>query len=586
MAIATAVDPITLAVVHNALTTAAREMRDTIQRTSFAPVIYEDRDFACGLLDADGATLAEAPGLTAFMGTLSPCWRRCLETIDRSELAAGDVVIVALPDYTGSHPADMALFAPIFHGDRIFGFTASKAHLIDVGAKDPYPTDSTDAFQEGLRLPPVKLYRRGVLNEEIGGIIRVNSRAPEVIWGDIHAQIAAFRVGERACQRLLDKYGFEVVTGCIAEMYDHAERMARAAIRTMPAGTWSAEDHLDDNGVERGKPVPVKVSVTIDPEAAEITFDYTGSAAQQVGPTNAPVVGTISISRMMGKILTTPVAPANEGSFRPIKVIAPAGSIFNAGSTAPTNLYGWPEMNAVEAVIKALGGVFPDKLPAGSGGDLCGVLRYGFYPDTGKMWYEANIDGVGQGASAIADGESAMVHISEACSRNLPVEIEETKDPVIVERYELIADSGGPGRFRGGLGVRRDYRLHAPARIISVLERCTSPHWGVAGGRPGARNYGVLESSIHGQVEITKTPDMPMADGDLISIRTGGGGGYGDPFERDPEAVRRDVIDGYVSIEAARGEYGVAIEPGSFATDQEATTEMRAARQADRMATT
>jgi N-methylhydantoinase B len=193
------------------------------------------------------------------------------------------------------------------------------------------------------------------------------------------------------------------------------------------------------------------------------------------------------------------------------------------------------------------------------------------------MWYEANIDGVGQGASATADGESAMVHISEACSRNLPVEIEETKDPVIVERYELIADSGGPGRFRGGLGVRRDYRLHGPARIISVLERCTSPHWGIAGGKDGARNFGVLESSIHGTVEIAKTPDMPMAAGDLISIRTGGGGGFGDPRERDPAAVLHDVLDGYVSIDAARTEYAVAIDPATLTIDDEATARARTA---------
>jgi N-methylhydantoinase B len=574
MAVATRVDPITLAVVHNALTTAAREMRDTIQRTSFAPVIYEDRDFACGLLDADGSTLAEAPGLTAFMGTLSPCWKKCLVTLGKDAVEPGDVVAVALPDFTGSHPADLALFMPIFYDDRLFGFAASKAHLIDVGAKDPYPVDSTDAFQEGLRLPPVKLYRRGVLNEEIGAIIQANSRAPEVIWGDIHAQIACFRVGERACQRLVGKYGFEVVTACVAEIYDHAERMARDAIRRMPAGTWSADDHLDDNGVERGKPVPVHVAVTIDPAAAEITFDYTGSAPQQVGPTNAPLIGTISISRMMGKILTAPDSPANEGSFRPIKVIAPPGTVFNAGPTAPTNLYGWPEMNAVEAIIKALGHVFPDKLPAGSGGDLCGVLRYGF-DERGKMWYEANIEGVGQGASAWADGESAMVHISEACSRNLPVEIEETKDPVIVERYELIADSGGAGTFRGGLGVRRDYRLHGPARVISVLERCTSPHWGIAGGKDGDRNYGVMESTVDGTYEFMKLPDRAVAPGDLISIRTGGGGGFGSPLERDPAAVLRDVLDGYVSIEAARRDYAVVIDPATMAVDPAATARAR-----------
>lgn len=559
MTVATKIDPITLAVVHNALTTAAREMRDTIQRTAFSPVIYEDRDFACGLLDHDGGTMAEAPGLTAFMGTLSPCVKKSLVEIGVETIEPGDVFCVALPDFTGSHPEDFALFMPIFFEGEIFGYAASKAHLIDIGGKDPYPTDSTDCFQEGLRLPPVRLYRAGKLSSEIHSIIMANTRAPETIWGDISSEVASFRVGEAACLRLLQKYGIETVRACVREMYDHAERLARAEIAKLPAGSWSAEDHMDDNGIDRGVGVKIFVTVTIDPEAAEITFDYTGSAPQQKGPTNAPVIATISISRMMGKILTSPMTPANEGSFRPFKVIAPEGTIFNAGSTAPTNLYGWPTLNAVEAITKALAEQVPDKLPAGSGGDLCGILRYGFKAN-GKMWLEGNIEGVGQGASATADGENTLVHISEACSRNLPVELEETKDPVIIERYELIPDSGGAGKFRGGLGLRRYYRLMGDARIISILERCTSPHWGIAGGKPGMMNGGAIESSIHGNKEIIKTPDMPMAAGDLIIIRAGGGGGWGDPLERDPQAVLRDVIEGYVSVEAALSEYGVTVD--------------------------
>jgi N-methylhydantoinase B len=559
MTVATKVDPITLAVVHNALTTAAREMRDTIQRTAFSPVIYEDRDFACGLLDHEGGTMAEAPGLTAFMGTLSPCVRASLLEIGVETVQPGDIFCVALPEYTGSHPADFALFMPIFFEDRLFGFAASKAHLIDVGAKDPYPTDSTDAFQEGLRIPPIRLYKAGVLSDELRGIIMANSRAPETIWGDINSEIASFRVGEAACLRLLEKYGLETVVACVAEMYAHSERVARAAVGKMASGTWSAVDHMDNNGIEIDKPVTIAVSVTVDAEAGEITFDYSDSAPQQIGPTNAPLIATISISRMMGKIMTSPETPANEGSFRPFKVVAPEGSIFNPSSTAPTNLYGWPTMNAVEAIIKAMAESIPERLPAGSAGDLCGVLRYGFR-ENGRMWYEANIEGIGQGASRYADGESALIHISEACSRNLPVELEETKDPVIIERYELIQDSGGAGTFRGGLGVRRDYRLQADARVISTLERCTSPHWGMEGGTPGQRNYAYLESSIHGNKEIMKTPDMPMAAGDLISIRAGGGGGWGDPLERDPQAVLRDVTDGYVSIDAAKTAYGVTID--------------------------
>jgi N-methylhydantoinase B len=553
------VDPITLAVVHNALMATAREMRDTIQRSAFSPVIYEDRDFACGLLDSEGGTMAEAPGLTLFMGTLGPCVRKSLVEIGVETIQAGDVFCVSIPAITGSHIADFAFFMPIFFEGQLFGFAASKAHMSDVGAKDPYPTDSIDAFQEGLRLPPVRLYNAGVLNWELRGIIMANSRAPETVWGDICAEIAGFRVGEAACRRLLEKYGFETITACVAEMYERSERAARAAIRALPSGAWSAIDHMDSNGIEHDKLVKIAVSVTIDSDAGEITFDFSESAPEQIGPANAPVVAVNSIARMMGKIMTSPETPANEGSFRPFKVIVGDGSIFNPGPTAPTNLYAKPLMTAVEAIVKAMAEVIPERLPAGSGGDLCSVLRYGFRED-GRMWYEANIEGVGQGASKFADGESALIHIAEACSRNLPVELEEAKDPVIVERYELILDSGGAGEFRGGLGVRRDYRLQADTRVISMIERGKSPHWGIDGGKPGLRNYAAIESSIQGTREIMKTPDMPMASGDLISIRAGGGGGWGDPLLRGPQAVLRDVIEGYVSVEAALSEYGVVVD--------------------------
>lgn len=567
------VDPITLAVVRNYLFATAVEMRDTIQRTSFSPVIYEDRDFACGLLDAEGGTLAEAPGLTLFMGTLSPGVRKCIAELGIESVEPGDIFATTIPEYTGSHPADMMLFAPIFQGERLFGFTASKAHLIDVGAKDPYPTDSIDAFQEGLRLPPVKLYQRGELDTQLHRILMVNSRAPETIWGDIQSQIACFRAGEKAVVRLLDKYGFDQVVACVHEIYDHAERLARASIRQMPAGTWTGFDHSDNNGVEVDKPVNVGIAITIDPEAEEITFDYTQSDPQQVGPLNSPMISTVSVSRMMGKIISAPGTPANEGSFRPIKVIAPLGSVFNATTTAPTNLYGWPLLTAVETITAALAPVFPDKLPAQSAGDLCGIFRYGYWPGTSKMWVEANIEGMGQGASSTADGESAVVHVAEACSRNLPVEIEETKNPTIIERYELIPDSAGAGTYRGGLGVQRDYRVNLDGWMISILERCTAPGKGVEGGKTAAPTYGVVYEPDGSERRIMKTPATKFPAGTLISIRTGGGGGWGDPLQRDPEAVLKDVLDGYVSVEAAKNDYGVAIVNGQI--DTAATAQLR-----------
>ena len=576
----TTTDPITTAVVHNALLTAAREMRETIQRTSFSPIIYEDRDFACGLLDADANTLAEAPGLTAFMGTLSPGIKKSIEDRSKEDIQPGDVFCTSIPAFTGSHPADMMLWMPIFYDGRLFGFAASKAHLVDVGAKDPYPTDSTDAFQEGLRLPPVKLYRAGELDETLAAVIKSNSRAPGIIWGDIHAQIACFRSGEQSVLRLLRKYGFDTVYGCINEIYDHAERMAREAIRQMPAGTWSAVDYCDDNGIDRGVPVRVGVSITIDPEASEVTFDFSDSAKQQRGPMNAPIITAISCARMMGKILTAPDSVACEGSFRPINVVTPLGTIFNAQDSAPTNLYGWPSMTAVETILKAMAADFPDRFPAQSGGDLCGCFRYGFDPVTAEMWVEANIEGIGQGASAFADGESAVVHIEEACSRNLPVELEETKNPELIEFYELVPDSGGPGRFRGGLGVRRAYRLLADARMISTLERCNAPHAGVAGGLPGGRTIGILDSSIYGEGhEFIKTPDQPLAKGDRMTIVTGGGGGYGNPLEREPERVFQDVLEELVSVDAALEFYGVVFDlDGNL--DLAATNALRATRTA------
>jgi N-methylhydantoinase B len=570
------VDPITLAVVRNYLNATATEMRDTIQRTSFSPVIYEDRDFACGLLDARGGTLAEAPGLTLFMGTLSPGVTRALGVIGRETLAPGDIFIVSLPSFTGSHPADLMVFAPIFHRDTLFGFAGSKAHLIDVGAKDPYPTDSTDAFQEGLRIPPVRLYRAGVLDEQIASVLRSNSRAPESIWGDIQSEIAAIRVGQNACQRLCDKYGFEVVTACVDEIYAHSERLARASIRQMPGGTWRAVEYCDDNGVAPGIPVEVVCDITVDPDAGRIVFDFSASAPQQAGPMNTPVISTISLARMYGKILSAPHTTANEGSFRPIEVIAPPGSIFNPGETAPTNLYGWPLLSCSEGIAHTLGQVFPDKLPAQSGGDLMGVMRFGFWPGTGKMWVNANIEGVGMGASSSADGESAMVLIAEACSQNLPVEIEETKSPVHVHRYELIQDSAGAGAFRGGLGVRRDYEYELDGMYLSALERTTRPALGSAGGGTATANCAYIGHPGEEPVAIGKRPMTPLPAGSTISVRSGGGGGWGDPATRDPEAVLRDVRDGYVSIAAARDSYGVAIDPATMTIDEAETARLRA----------
>lgn len=573
--------PITIAVVRNYLLAAAREMRDTIQRTAVSPIIYDNRDFNCGLLDHEAGTLAEAPGLTHFMGSLSPGVKRSLTSLPDARLEAGDVFVVAMPDFTGAHPPDTVVFAPIFDDGHLVAFAASKAHLVDLGAKDPYPTDSTDAFQEGLRLPPTKLFAAGILVESVARIIKANSRAPEAIWGDLMAQIAALNVGRRSIEQLMRKYGRETVGDCIQAIYRHSEELTRAAIRKMPAGTFVGTDRMDDNGVEHGKPVKIEVALTIDPEAGELTFDYSGSDSVQKGPTNCPLLTTISISRLLGKALTDPDSPGNEGAFRPFRVIAPEGSVFNPGTTAPTMLYGWPARAAVETMLKTLAPIFPDRVPTCSGGCLVGLMRYGFHPVTGRMWLEGPLEPVGQGASARGDGESAIANILSACSTNLPVEVEEAMDPIFVERYEIRTDTGGPGRYRGGLGIVRDLRFDAEASIISTIERGVAVHWGALGGWPGSRNYALLTSARWGEKEILKLPATALAPGDRVSIRAGGGGGFGDPLDREPEAVRVDVRDAYVSSGAARDEYGVIFD-GSLQVDLVATRELRDRLRAER----
>lgn len=570
------VDPITLAVVRNYLVTTAREMRETVQRTAFSTVIYEDRDFACGILDSEASTVAEAPGLTHFMGALSPGVKECLKYIGKESINPGDIFISTMPNFTGSHPSDATMFYPLFYEDRLFGFAAGKAHLIDIGAMNFYPTNSTDAFQEGLRLPPVKLYKSGELDETIMRIIKENSRAPEVIWGDIHALIAAFRTADASVKALVGKYGSDTVTECVNELFERSEMVARAAIQGMPEGTWTVEDFMDDNGVDRGKPVEIKIKVTVDKRDNSLIFDYTGSAPEQRGPTNSTVICITAFSRLIGKVLTSPNTVANEGSFRPIKVIAPEGSIMNPSRTAPTMLYCWPGFSVVEALLKLLAPIMPDKIPACSGGDLCGFFRYGIHPQHGELWIEANTEGMGQGAHANGDGENALVHIAQACSRNLPVEIEETHDPELIEQYELIQDSGGCGKFRGGLGLRRDYRYLADGEIIGVIERGVAPHWGVLGGKAGRRNYIQYVTNKGEEKEILKCPPMPVYAGELISNRTGGGGGYGSPLERDPEVVLSDVINEYVSLDSARSDYGVVIDSAKGKVDREATSRLRA----------
>lgn len=567
------IDPITLAVVQNNLISLANGMQETALRCAVTPTMYDVRDCAFSLLDADTGIIAQSHGLIGFLGSLGPATHNCVEMIGKENLNPGDVIISSIPTITGSHAADLFLFIPIFYKKKLFGYAATKTHVIDLGAKSAFPMDTSNIYEEGLRIPPLKIYDSGKVVPDVWKIIKWNSRAPELVWGDVNAQIAGCHFAEKRVTELLDKYGIETISECIEEMYNYAERMTRQAIQKLPDGEWIAEDYVDDNGIDRDKPILMKVKVTI--QGSDITVDFTGSAPEQIGPMNGTWISTLSGTRGAMKALTTPELPANEGCFRPLKVIAPKGSIYNPANTTPSFLYFQISSRIIELINKALYEVLPDKIPACSGSDFCGQGINGINPKTGQYWMTFVPCPIGQGADLFADGENFLHPHDISSTTNIPTEVLESSYPVIVEKSEFVQDSGGPGKCRGGVGSTIHLRLISPANYFSFIEKSKVPHWGLKGGKPGLRNYAIIKSKSKGEFEILKTSGIQLEEGDRIIAVAGGGGGYGDPLERDPMTVRDDIIKGYVSVERARQDYGVIIDPRTYDIDIDSTNKLR-----------
>ncbi len=568
------IDPITFAVVRNKFISIANAMQETALRSGVTTFMYEIMDCSFSILDANADVVAQSHGMLIFLGSLSPAVKNCLDIMGKDNVEPGDVIISNVPDITGTHTSDAILFTPIFYREKIFGFAATKAHWIDLGAKSTYPSDAASIYEEGLRIPPTKIYRKNVFQNDIWEIIKYNSRAPELVLGDMQAQIAGCRLAEKQVSELLNKYGVETVNEIIREMYDYSENITRMAIRKMPEGTWSAEDFMDNNGIEMDKPIRTKVVITV--KDGTITIDLSGSDTEQPGPMNGLWVTTLSATRSAVKAITNPTLPANEGFNRPITVIAPKGTIFNAGPTAPSFLSASVSEAIFELINRALYKVLPERIPACSGGDVVGSGLFGVDTKTGKYWGTITPSIIGHGADYKSDGDSYLMFHSAGASQNIPTEIMESTFPVHVEKAEFIPDSGGAGKHRGGLGSQLRLRLLAPAAFYAFIEKGKSPHWGFEGGKEGLRNYALIESKDKGTFEVLKSSGVPLNAGDMVTVVAGGGGGYGNPYERPPEDVQKDVVNGYVTITEAREQYGVAINPGDLKVDFEATQKLRA----------
>jgi len=566
------VDTITAQVIHNYLLSAAREMLRNLKRTAYDTVIYEIQDFGLGIYDRHCRLLAEAPGLAVFTRGNDYGLQKMVEFLGEENIHEGDVILFNYPYWSSNHTLDVLVSSPIFADGELAGYTACKAHWLDLNQKDPgYCLDTTSIHNEGLILPAVKIYSQGVYSRELERLIRFNSRIPDRVIGNMNAQISSCHTGERRVGELVRKFGLGVFREAVEQILDHGERLSRARLQALPKGSWSAEDWVDDDGVDKDTMLKIKVTVTITDDA--FVVDLTGSSDAVLGPMNMPIGSTLGVCGLAFKALTTPDSPANEGNFRPLKVIAPPGSLFNAQPPAATFMM-WSDLYLPEVICKALAPAMPDVVPAASGGDICSWMGVGVHPDTGKIWLEASNEAVGFGGHVGGDGENGIMHLSEPGCRNNPIEVMETKAPLLIEHYGLRQDSAGPGKHRGGLGVSRVYRFLADATALTMVKKTKTRPWGLEGGHEAEANHVIVRAGTDREERGGSVYEQ-MVRGEVMVNSSGGGGGWGDPYERDPRRVLEDVRGGYVSLEAARRDYGVVIDAGRMTVDEDGTAALR-----------
>ncbi len=563
-------NPATVEVIRNYLYSAVKEMQRTLIRTAYNTTIYEMLDFGISLYDVDLNLVAEAPGLTLFLGANDYGIKKGIEYVGADNLDDGDVILMNYPYWSSAHTLDPCLISPVFHEDRKIGYAVVRAHWMDMGAKDAaYVHDSTEVYQEGLLFPGTKIYKGGEPDKELVELLRFNTRMSEKVIGDLHAQISALHVGRNRYSQLYDRYKHETVTAAVEQVFEHGREKAREGVRELPNGTWYAEDHLDDDGIT-DELVRMAVEVTIDDDS--FVIDFSDSSDQVEGPVNLPFGKTETMGKLALKTLTTPFEHTNAGHYDPLSVIAPEGNLFHATPPAPTFTQ-WPAHVGMMMVYEALSKGMPERVPASSGSDLGAVMFWGSRPDRDEQFMMGCNEGVGWGGSAKGDGANGLMNITESNVRNTPVEVMENGTPLMIEEMSLRQDSGGPGKYRGGLGIKKDYKFTHDASSLATVKKTKTDNWGIGDGKPGGRNSVVLRPGTK-QEETTGTFRDTFEAGEALSNRTGGGGGYGDPYERSPEAVRADVIDGYVSRERAKEDYGVVIG-GDSLIDKEATKESR-----------
>lgn len=585
-------DLVDLHVLHNALINVAAEMALVMMKTSYSTIFNEGLDFSTVILDATGELIAEKNYTPSMMGAIPHTVKWAIEELGPQAFSSGDVLVHNDCYRGGCHLPEHMMIKPVFLDDALFGFLGNMGHCAEIGGKAPgsFASDATDVYQEGLRLPPVKLVSRGQHVEDIWRIILTNHRTPRNTWGDFHAMIGSLNVGERRLASLAYKYGIAFVRDGSQALLDHSERLMRAHIDELPDGEYTAEMWIEDDGVSAE---PFKICVTIVIRGDEILFDFTGSSPQVRGPMNCTftVVAAAVYNAVFSVVDPRSLIPRNSGCYRPIRIIAPPGSVVNVRHPGPCvggNTDTQPKI--IDLLLAGLAQAVPDRIAAASGGTSSNLLFGGIHPSTGQYYSNYHFDGMGTGATARKDGNSGEITRHSNC-RNTPVEVFETRYPFLTWEYRLVQDSGGPGRQRGGLGIVRTLEVTAPEVTVSALfDRARLAPWGLFGGMEGGRTTLLVRpagskrfrpfSDVYGTLSPTKFTNVVLKRGDVIRYQTPGGGGYGVPLERDPQQVLDDVQEGFVSPAAARAAYGVVLRgaDGDLRLDEKATQRLRSRR--------
>ena len=568
-------DPVTLEVIRNALPAISDEMSVDLQRTSYNMMIYEVRDYCTALLDTDGALISQnIGGVSHFVADLGVVIKDGMERFGAEGFFPGDVLLHNHQATAGQHLNNVVLYTPAFHEGKLVAFAVVRAHWVDVGGLSTGfggGSGAYDAWSEGLQFDQLKIYEKGVPDKKIIDFIRTNIRMPENAMGDMRSQLAACRLGERRFEELLDRYGRDVVQRAIATLYAEAEARCRIAVEQIPDGVYRAEAFMDGRPGAEGYDIKVEVTVS----GSDMVIDLSGCSPQREGGINGRTYAGAYIAY---KALTGPNEPLNEGAFAALKVIIPEGNMMMA--KFPALMAGWSGAlpTVVDTIWRAFAEALPDRVPAAHSGSLGAAFSFsGFDTRRNRRFVAMSIESGGWGGRPDQDGEDVSMSVCQGDVRNSPIENIELKTPIMVMERALRQDSGGAGQFRGGLGISTHAKSLSDGRWNSNSGgggRNTCPPWGLWGGKSGKIAQTLLKLPTDGEFKRPGPPGITPA-GTEILYQTAGGGGWGDPMQRDPERVLRDVREGYISIDAARTDYGVELTGDGKAVDLAATRARR-----------